>query len=135
MYMYLYNNKPIFGLQSEAEAANLTDKSDVFSPVRLNYEHHLFFIFESVKHRDYYLGTNGDGQTKLVNTHSEAYRDSETLIKLIDPGRCIVRILHQNDCIGEQMGSALSIQFCCRCKVRQLCGTKDVPNGFRVWIA
>ncbi|CAB4018558.1 Hypothetical predicted protein, partial [Paramuricea clavata] len=70
---------------SEAEAANLTDKSDVFSPVRLNYEHHLFFIFESVKYRDYYLATNGAGKTKLVNTHSVAYRDSETLIKLIDP--------------------------------------------------
>lgn len=74
-------------MQKEAEAANFTDKSDVFAPVRLNFEHHLFFVFESVKHRNYYLGTNGEARTKLVNTHSDAYRDSETLIKLIDPGR------------------------------------------------
>ena len=72
--------------QREEEAVNITDNSDVFSPVRLNFEHHLFFIFESVLYRDYYLGTNGYGKTKLVNTHSEAYRDAETLIKLIDPG-------------------------------------------------
>lgn len=77
----------IFDFQPENEAANLTDKSDVFSPVRLKFEHHLFFVFESVKHRNYYLGAKGNGQSKLVNTHSEAYRDSETLFKLIDPGR------------------------------------------------
>lgn len=81
-------------LQKESEAANLTDKSDVFAPVRLNYEHHLFFVFESVKHRDYYLGTNGYGRTKLVNTHSDAYRDSETLIKLIDPGKVEYIVVH-----------------------------------------
>lgn len=83
----------------ENEAANLTDKSDVFSPVRLKFEHHLFFVFESVKHRNYYLGAKGNGQSKLVNTHSEAYRDSETLFKLIDPG---------NEIAGASFGNVVS---------------------------
>ena len=73
--------------QPEDKAAMLTDKSDVFAPERLKYEHHLFYVFESVKFRNYYLGTKGNAESKLVNIHSEAYRDSETLFKMIDPGK------------------------------------------------
>lgn len=83
----------------EDKAAMLTDKSDVFSPERLKYEHHLFFVFESVKFRYYYLGTKGSGESKFVNIHSEAYRDSETLFKMIDPG---------NEIAGASFGAVVT---------------------------
>ncbi|XP_028410741.1 uncharacterized protein LOC114533427 [Dendronephthya gigantea] len=100
MILVLYHNNVKYHLKArdvdeeliavtEDVAANLTDKSDVFAPVKLSFEHHLFYVFESVLYRDHYLASTGEAKTKLVNVHSEPFRDSETLIKIIDPGQAI----------------------------------------------
>ena len=64
----------------------VTDDRNTWAPERLDNEHDLFIVFQSVKFRNYYLSCDGSGKVRLQQIINQAYREPNQLFITIDPG-------------------------------------------------
>ena len=75
-----------FLLQPASDGAMVTDDRNTWAPERLDNEHDLFIVFQSVKFRNYYLSCDGSGKAGLQQIINQAYREPNQLFITIDPG-------------------------------------------------